>query len=102
MAELMEEHDDGQDEQEGNHITDEPMAQRIETTMKNLGHSISLNQSPRLLPQPSRMPLRQFEARGRRPYFERYGQQLWRHPPRSKAPDCRSESRHSWAPPPAA
>ena len=31
MAELMEENDDGQDEQEGNDVTDEPMAQRIET-----------------------------------------------------------------------
>jgi hypothetical protein len=31
VAEFMEEHDDGQDEQEGNDVADEPMAQRIET-----------------------------------------------------------------------
>ena len=31
VAELMEENDDGQHEQEGNDVADEPMAQRIET-----------------------------------------------------------------------
>jgi hypothetical protein len=31
MTELMEENDDRQNEQEGNDVTDEPMAQRIET-----------------------------------------------------------------------
>jgi hypothetical protein len=31
VAELMEENDDGQDEQEGNDIADESMTQRIET-----------------------------------------------------------------------
>ena len=34
MAELVEENDDGQDEQERNDVTDEPMAQRIETMQK--------------------------------------------------------------------
>jgi hypothetical protein len=31
MAKLVEEDDNGQDEQEGNGVADEPMAQRIET-----------------------------------------------------------------------
>jgi hypothetical protein len=31
VAEFMEENNDGQDEQEGNDVADEPMAQRIET-----------------------------------------------------------------------
>src|ERR1700729_3066253 len=102
MTELVEEDDDGQDEQEGDRITDEPMAQRIETMMKNIGHPIPLSQSRRPRPQPTRMPLRQFEARGRPPYFAHYGQRQWRRRPRSKAPDCRSESRHRLSPPPAA
>src|SRR5262249_40958504 len=34
MAELVEENDDGEDEQKGNRITDEPMAQRVETMKK--------------------------------------------------------------------
>src|ERR1700760_2325604 len=102
MAEFVEEHDDGQDEQEGDRITDESMAQRIETMMENFGHSVSLSQSRRPLPQPTRMPLRQFEARGRPPYFAHYGQRRWRHRPRSKAPDFRSESRLRLSPPPAA
>src|SRR6201995_3503208 len=102
MAELVEEHDDGQDEQEGDRITDESMAQRIETMMKNLGHPISLSQSRRPRPQPTRMPLRQFEARGRPPYFAHYGQRRWRRRPTSTAPDCRSESRPRWWPQPAA
>src|ERR1700761_3920807 len=99
MAELVEEHDDGQDEQEGDRITDEPMAQRIETMVKNLGHSISLSQSRRPRPQPTRMPLRQFEARGRRPYFAHYGQRRWRRRPTPEAPDFRRESRRRWSPP---
>ena len=36
VAELVEEHDDGQHEQEGNDVADEPMAQRIETMQKKL------------------------------------------------------------------
>jgi hypothetical protein len=44
MAEFMEEHHDGQDEQERDYIADEPMAQRIETMKKNFGHPIPLNQ----------------------------------------------------------
>src|ERR1700761_6331037 len=102
MAKLMEEHDDGQDEQEGDSVADEPMAQRIETMVENFRHSIPLSQSRRPLPQPTRMPLRQFEARGRPPYFAHYGQRQWRRRPRSKGPDCRSESRFRWWPPPAA
>jgi hypothetical protein len=43
MTELVEEHDDGQDEQERNRIADEPMAQRIETMKKKLGHPIPLD-----------------------------------------------------------
>jgi hypothetical protein len=31
MSEFMKEHDDRQHEQEGNDVTDQPMAQRIET-----------------------------------------------------------------------
>jgi hypothetical protein len=31
VAEFMKEHDDGQNEQKGNDVADEPMAQRIET-----------------------------------------------------------------------
>src|ERR1700749_4845899 len=102
MAELVEEHDDGQDEQEGDRITDESMAQRTETMMKNLGHPISLSQSRRPRPQPTRMPLRQFEATGRQPYFAHYGQRRWRHRRRSTAPDFQSGSRPRWSPPPAA
>ena len=36
VAEFMEEHDDGQDEQKGNDVADEPMAQCIETIKKKL------------------------------------------------------------------
>src|SRR5689334_8901084 len=102
MAEFVKEDDDGQDEQEGDRVTDEPMAQRIETVMKNLGHPISLNQSRRPRPQPTRMPLRQFEARGRRPYFAHYGQWQWRRRPRSKVPGSRCEPTPRWWLPPAA
>src|ERR1700744_1083039 len=97
----MEEHDDGQDEQEGNRVTNEAMAQRIETMMENLRHSIPLSQSRRPLPQPTRMPLRQFVARGLRPYFAHYGQRRLHRPPTSRAPDCRTESRRRWWLPPA-
>jgi hypothetical protein len=38
MAELVEEHDDGKHEQEGDDVTNEPMAQRIETMKKKLRH----------------------------------------------------------------
>jgi hypothetical protein len=40
MAELMEEHDDGQDEQEGNCVAKESMAQRIETMDEKVDHRI--------------------------------------------------------------
>jgi hypothetical protein len=43
MTELVEENDNGQHEQEGNDVTDEPMAQRIETMQKKLRHSIPLD-----------------------------------------------------------
>jgi hypothetical protein len=36
----MEENDDRQDEQKGDDIADETMAQRIETMKKKLGHPI--------------------------------------------------------------
>src|SRR5476651_1058527 len=102
MTELMEEDDDGEHKQEGDDVTDEAMAQRIETMQKKLRHPIPLTQSRKPCPQPSRMPLRQFEARGWRPYFARYGQRRWRHRPTSEAPDCRTESRPRWSLRPAA
>src|SRR5674476_1473206 len=88
----MEENDNGKHEQEGDDVTDEAMAQRIETMQKKLGHPIPLNQSRKPCPQPSRMPLRQFEARGWQLYFARYGQRQWRRPRTSGARGCRSES----------
>jgi hypothetical protein len=42
MAELMEEDDDRQDEQKGDQIADEPVAQRVETMKKKFGHPIPL------------------------------------------------------------
>src|SRR5476651_2077648 len=93
MTELMEEDDDGEHKQEGDDVTDEPMAQRIETMQKKLGHPIPLKQSRKPCPQPSRMPLRQFEARGWRLYFARYGQRRWRRRRTSKGQDCRSVSK---------
>src|SRR6266853_3519119 len=97
MAEFVEENDDGQNEQKRNDVTDESMTQRIETMQKKLGHSIPLDANPRLRPQPSRMPLRQFEAIGRQLYFAHYGQRKSRHPPTSKARDFQSESsRSAW------
>src|SRR6185437_12875453 len=102
MAKLMEENDDGQDEQKGNCVTDEPMAQRIETMKKKLRHLVPLTQSQWLCPQSSRMPLRQFEARGWQLYFGRYGQRRSRRRRNPAAPDFRSESRRSWSARPAA
>src|SRR6202042_966350 len=102
MTELMEENHDREHEQEGDDVTDEPVAQRIETMQKKLGHPIPLSQSRKPCPQPSRMPLRQFEARGWRLYFARYGQRRWRRLRSSKAPDCRSKSRPQASPRPAA
>ena len=92
MPEFVEENDDRQNEQKGDNVTDEPMAQRIETMQKKLGHPIPLKQSRRPCPQPSRMPLRQFEARGWQLYFARYGQRRWRRRRTSEARDYRSES----------
>src|ERR1700724_1737620 len=97
MAELMEENNDREHKQEGDDVTDEPMAQRIETMQKKLGHPISLQQSRRPCPQPTRMPLRQFEARGWQLYFARYGQRRWHRPRTPMAPDCRNVSSHSWS-----
>src|ERR1700704_6121828 len=102
MAELVEENDDGQDEQEGDRVTDKHMAYRIETMQKKLKHPNPLTRSSRLRPQPSRMPLRQFEARGWQPYFAHYGQRRWRRRRTEGAPDCRSESKPRWWPQPAA
>src|SRR3954449_663011 len=100
MAELVEENDDRQDEQEGNDVTDESMAQRIETMQKKLSHSIPLDASRWLRPQPSRMPLRQFEAIGRQLYFAHYGQRKSHRPLRSGLPGSRRESSRSWWPRP--
>src|SRR6267143_1075870 len=102
MTKLVEENDNRQHEQEGDDVTNEPMAQRIETMQKKFGHPIPLNQSRRPCPQPSRMPLRQFEARGWQLYIARYGQRRWRRPPTSMARDCRSVSRRPSSPRPAA
>src|ERR1700682_5881191 len=89
----MEEDDNRQDEQKGDRVTDEHMTQRIETMQEKLGHPIPLKQSRKPCPQRSRMPLRQFEARGWQLYFVRYGQRRWHRPRTSMAPNCRSESR---------
>src|SRR5262245_37376548 len=102
MAELMEEHDDREHEQEGDDVADEPMAQRIETIQKKVRHPVPLDEGRRPLPQSSRMPLRQFEAIGRQPYFSQYGQWKSRRPPRSAAPDSRCESSRSASPRPSA
>jgi hypothetical protein len=50
MPEFVEEDDNGQDEEERDHVTDEPMAQRIETMQEKLGHSIPLNQGRKPCP----------------------------------------------------
>src|SRR6202171_483856 len=102
MTKFVEENDDRKHEQEGDDVADEPMAQRIETMQKKLGHPIPLNQSRRPCPQPSRMPLRQFEARGWQLYFARPGQGQWHRPPTSMARDCRSVSKPRSPPRPAA
>src|ERR1700694_3572005 len=102
MTKFVKENDDRQHEQEGDDVADEPMAQHIETMQKKLGHPIPLNQSRRPCPQPSRMPVRQFEARGWQLYFARYGLRRWHRPRTSTARDCRSVSKpRSW-PRPAA
>src|SRR5882757_1377745 len=97
MAEFMKEHDNRQDEQEGDDVADEPMAQHIETMDKKLEHSIPLDKSQRLRPQSSRLPLRQFEAIGRRLYFWRYGQRKSHHPPIPAVPDSPTGSNRSWS-----
>src|SRR5215470_12522764 len=102
MAELMEENDDGENEQEGDRVTDKHMAYRIETMHKKVEHSNPLMRSTRPRPQPSKMPLRQFEARGWQPYFERYGQRRWRRQPMPSAPYCWCESSSRWCSRPAA
>src|SRR5262249_31192869 len=102
VAELVEEHDDRQNEQKGDRVADKHMAYRIETMQKKLNHPNPLTRSLKLRPQPSRMPLRQFEARGWQPYFVQYGQQRWRRRRTKAAPDSRTESRPRWSPPPAA
>src|SRR2546423_15568916 len=95
MAELVEENHDSQHKQEGDDVTDEPMAQRIETMQKKLSHPIPLDAGHWPRPQPSRMPLRQFEAIGRQLYFAQHGQWKSRHPPTSVARDFPSESSRS-------
>src|SRR6202051_1939675 len=92
MTKFVEENDDRQNEKEGDNVADEPMAQHIETMQKKLGHPIPLNQSRRPCPQPSRMPLRQFEARGWQLYFARYGQRQWRHQRPAMGRGCRRGS----------
>src|SRR5690349_18114075 len=98
----MEENDNGKDEQEGDRVTDKHMAYRIETVQKKLNHPNPLTRGVQPRPQPTRMPLRQFEARGWQPYFARYGQRRWRRRRRSRAPGSRSESRLRWSPLPDA
>src|SRR5260370_41788910 len=95
MTKFVEKNDDRKHEQEGDDVADEPMAQRIETMQKKLGHPIPLNQSRRPCPQPTRMPLRQFEARGWQLYFALYGQRQSHRPPRSGVPGSQTESSHS-------
>jgi hypothetical protein len=53
MAEFVEEHDDGQDEQEGNDVADESMTQRIETMQEKIRHQVPLDKSQR--PRPHRL-----------------------------------------------
>jgi hypothetical protein len=47
VAELVEENDDRQDEQEGDDIPDEHMAQVIETMQEKLSHSNPLKPEPK-------------------------------------------------------
>src|SRR3954447_1398619 len=84
MAEFMKEYDDRQHEQKGDEVANEAMAQGTETVQKKIGHSLPLAQDRRPCPQPSRMPLRQFEARGRQLYFSHYGQRRLHHRLRSR------------------
>ncbi|MGY4294725.1 hypothetical protein ACVWXN_002820 [Bradyrhizobium sp. i1.4.4] len=51
MAEFMEEHDDRQDEQEGNRVAEEPMAQRIETMDEKVDHRIPSSSAARPWPR---------------------------------------------------
>jgi hypothetical protein len=46
----MEENDDGEHEQKGDDVTDEAMAQRIETMQKKLRHPIPLDQGCKARP----------------------------------------------------
>src|SRR2546423_15439007 len=102
MAKFVKENDDREHEQERDDVADEPMAQRIESMYKKLGHPIPLNPTRRLYPQPSRLPLRQFEARGWQHYIALYGQQRWRHQRRSTGRGCLSGSSPPSSPPPVA
>src|ERR1700761_6447652 len=94
MPEFVEEDDDRKDEQEGNSVADDDVAYVIETMQKKLRHPVPLTQGQKAPPRPSRMPLRQFEAIGWRPYFARYGQRRWRHRQTQAAAGFRSASRH--------
>src|SRR3954452_18577838 len=102
MSKLVEENHNRQHEQEGNDVADKAMAQRIETVQKNVSHSVTLTQGRWPCPQPSRMPLRQFEARGWQLYFSHYGQRQLHRRRMSAAPDFRILSSHSSWPRPAA
>src|SRR4051794_10685731 len=101
MSEFVEEDDDGEHEQEGDDIADKAMAQRVETIHKNVRHSVTLTQGRWPCPQPSRMPLRQFEARGWQLYFSHYGQQQSHRRRMSAARGFRILSSHSSWPRPA-
>src|SRR5712664_2517360 len=98
----MEENDDREHEQEGNDVADEAVAQRIETMKKKLGHPIPLEQSREAAPLPSKMRLRQFEARGWQLYFALCDQRRWRRRRTSMAPDFRNGPRRPSSPRPAA
>src|SRR5436309_9622968 len=100
MAEFMEENDDRQHEKKGDDVADEAMAQRTETVQKKIGHSLPLTQGRRPCPQPSRMPLRQFEARGRQLYFSHYGQRRLHHRLRSTGSSFPTLSSRSTSPRP--
>src|ERR1043165_4021423 len=102
MSEFVEENNDREHKQERDDVADKSMAQRIETVNKSVSHSATLTQGRRPCPQPSRMPLRQFEARGWQLYFSHYGQQQLHRRPRSAARDSRTLSSRSWWPRPAA
>src|SRR3954467_14369423 len=96
MSKFVEENDDREHKQERDDVADKSMAQRIETVNKSVSHSATLTQGRRPCPQPSRMPLRQFEARGWQLYFSHYGQRQSRRPRSSMARGFPNAPSRSW------